>query len=192
MHAKFTLFQNFADSGLQNDPFFLVSRIRACHWKHTPFFAKMGTSMVYVLVRSRRPGRRVITRTSGGQDHRLHLATLGLNELTKCRPFAWCEMITQLVCYLLPISLCSAEMPVFHMFLCVMKWCVFLSLLVVFFAKRRQFSSIHLRITCYYRPSIYRGHQTTIHTAQQTTVKRIHLRTDFAFTIDIPYLALMG
>ena len=34
-------------------PFFLVSRIRASHWKNTPFFAKMGTSVVYVLVGSR-------------------------------------------------------------------------------------------------------------------------------------------
>ena len=45
-------FQNFADSCLQNDPFFLISRIRASHWKNTPFFAKMGRSVVYVLVGS--------------------------------------------------------------------------------------------------------------------------------------------
>ena len=47
---NFTLFQNFADSCLQNDPFFLISRIRASHWKKSPFFAKMGKSVVYVLV----------------------------------------------------------------------------------------------------------------------------------------------
>ena len=33
---------------LQNDPFFLISRICASQWKNTPFFAKMGTSVVYV------------------------------------------------------------------------------------------------------------------------------------------------
>ena len=33
-------------------PFFLISRIRASYWKNTPFFAKMGTSEAYVLVRS--------------------------------------------------------------------------------------------------------------------------------------------
>ena len=49
---NFTLFQKFADSCLKNDPFFLISRTRASHWKNTPFFAKMGTSVVYVLVGS--------------------------------------------------------------------------------------------------------------------------------------------
>ena len=29
--------QNFANSCLKNDPFFLISRIRAFHWKHTSF-----------------------------------------------------------------------------------------------------------------------------------------------------------
>ena len=37
-------------------PLFLVSRIRASHWKNTPFFAKMGRSVVYVLLGSRRAG----------------------------------------------------------------------------------------------------------------------------------------
>ena len=37
-------------------PFFLVSWIRPSHWKNTPFFAKMGTSVVYVLVGSRGAG----------------------------------------------------------------------------------------------------------------------------------------
>ena len=46
---NFTLFQNFADSCLQNEPCFLISRIRASHWKNTPLFAKMGTSVVYVF-----------------------------------------------------------------------------------------------------------------------------------------------
>ena len=32
-----TIFQNFADPCLQNDPFFLISRIRATHWKNAPF-----------------------------------------------------------------------------------------------------------------------------------------------------------
>ena len=48
--CQFTLFQNFADSCLQNDPFFLISRIRASPWKNTPFFAKMGTSIRSALV----------------------------------------------------------------------------------------------------------------------------------------------
>ena len=46
---SFTLFQNFANSRLPDDPFFLISRIRASHWKNTPLFAKKGTSVVYVL-----------------------------------------------------------------------------------------------------------------------------------------------
>ena len=37
---------------MKNDPFLLISRIRASHWKTTPFVAKMGTSMVYALVGS--------------------------------------------------------------------------------------------------------------------------------------------
>ena len=36
-------------------PFF-ISRIRASHWKY-PLFAKMGTSVVYVLVGSGRAGK---------------------------------------------------------------------------------------------------------------------------------------
>ena len=36
---NFTLFQHFADSCLQNDPFFLISRIRASHWK-IPLFSR--------------------------------------------------------------------------------------------------------------------------------------------------------
>ena len=43
-------FRNSPNSCLQNDPFFLISRIRASHWKNTPFFAKMDRSVVYVLV----------------------------------------------------------------------------------------------------------------------------------------------
>ena len=39
---NFTIFQNFADSCLQNDPFFLISRTRASHWKNTPFFRENG------------------------------------------------------------------------------------------------------------------------------------------------------
>ena len=48
----FTLFQNFADLCLKYYPFFLISRIRAYLWKITPFFAKVGTSVVYVLSES--------------------------------------------------------------------------------------------------------------------------------------------
>ena len=44
---NFTLFHNFADPCLQNEPLFLISRP---HWKNTPLFAKMGISVVYVLV----------------------------------------------------------------------------------------------------------------------------------------------
>ena len=48
----FTLFQNFADLCLKYYPFFLIWRIRAYLWKITPFFAKVGTSVVYVLIES--------------------------------------------------------------------------------------------------------------------------------------------
>ena len=37
---NFTLFQNFAGSCLQNDSFFLISRIRASHRKNIPFSRK--------------------------------------------------------------------------------------------------------------------------------------------------------
>ena len=37
---NFTLVQTFVDSCLQNDPFFLISRIRASRWKNTPFWRK--------------------------------------------------------------------------------------------------------------------------------------------------------
>ena len=43
----------------KNGPFFLISRIRASHWKNSPFFAKMGTSAVYVLVGSGGDGERI-------------------------------------------------------------------------------------------------------------------------------------
>ena len=43
-------FRNFADLCLKNHPFSLISRIRAYLWKITPFFAKVGTSVIYVLV----------------------------------------------------------------------------------------------------------------------------------------------
>ena len=43
----FTLFRNFADLCLKNYPFLLISRIRTDRWKITPFFAKVGTSVVY-------------------------------------------------------------------------------------------------------------------------------------------------
>ena len=46
----FTLFQNFADLWLKNYPLLLISRIHAYLWKITPFFAKVGTSVVYVLI----------------------------------------------------------------------------------------------------------------------------------------------
>ena len=49
--------------------FFLISRIRASHWKNTPFFAKMGTSVVYILVGGRGRGhgwRRWIGGGGGG------------------------------------------------------------------------------------------------------------------------------
>ena len=36
---NFTLLQTFADSYLQNDPLFLILRIRAPNWKNAPFFA---------------------------------------------------------------------------------------------------------------------------------------------------------
>ena len=36
--SNVTLFHNFADSSLQNGPFFLISRIRASHWKISGFF----------------------------------------------------------------------------------------------------------------------------------------------------------
>ena len=49
---NFTLFQNFADACLKNDPFYLISKIRASHCKNTPFLAKMDTRMVYALVGS--------------------------------------------------------------------------------------------------------------------------------------------
>ena len=52
----FTLFQNFADLCLKNYPFFLIARIRAYLWKITPFLAKVGTSVVYVLIGSRGVG----------------------------------------------------------------------------------------------------------------------------------------
>ena len=48
----FTPFQSFADLRLKNYPFFLISRIRAYLWKIAPFFTKVGTSMVYLLIRS--------------------------------------------------------------------------------------------------------------------------------------------
>ena len=41
---NFTLFQNFADSCLQNDPLFVISRVRAPLKK-----SKMGTNVVYVF-----------------------------------------------------------------------------------------------------------------------------------------------
>ena len=47
---NFTLFQNFADSCLQNDSFFLDFANSPFPLKKYPFFAKMGTSVVYVLV----------------------------------------------------------------------------------------------------------------------------------------------
>ena len=50
-----------------NNPFFLISRIRVSHWKNTPFFAKMGTGVVYVLVGSGGPGT-AITRHEPGDD----------------------------------------------------------------------------------------------------------------------------
>ena len=49
---NFTLFPNFASSCLENDTFFFISRIRVSHWKKCPFFAKMGTSKIYALLRS--------------------------------------------------------------------------------------------------------------------------------------------
>ena len=36
------IFKYFVDSCLQNDPFSLISRIRALHWKNTPFFREDG------------------------------------------------------------------------------------------------------------------------------------------------------
>ena len=48
----FTLFQNFAELCLKNYPFFLMSPIRAYLWKITPFFAKVCTNVVYVLIGS--------------------------------------------------------------------------------------------------------------------------------------------
>ena len=46
----FTLFQNFPNLCLKNHPFFLNPRIRAYLRKNTPLFAKVGTSVVYVLI----------------------------------------------------------------------------------------------------------------------------------------------
>ena len=48
----FILFKNFADLNLTNYHFFLISRICAYLGKNTPFFAKVGTSVVYVLIGS--------------------------------------------------------------------------------------------------------------------------------------------
>ena len=66
--CKIHPFQNFAGSCLQNDPF---SWFRASHWRNTPFFAKMGTSVVYVLVGIGRAARAVCT-PSMRSDNFLH------------------------------------------------------------------------------------------------------------------------
>ena len=43
-------FSTFADLCLKNYLFFLISRIRDYLWKFTPFFAEVGSSVVYVLI----------------------------------------------------------------------------------------------------------------------------------------------
>ena len=53
MHAKFYPFFKISRThACKMTPFFLISRIRASHWKNTLFFAKMDRSVVYVLVGS--------------------------------------------------------------------------------------------------------------------------------------------
>ena len=46
------LFQHFADFCPKNDPFFLISGIRASYWKKLPFTRKWARTCVYALVGS--------------------------------------------------------------------------------------------------------------------------------------------
>ena len=51
IHAKrFPLFKISPSYAWKTYPLFLISRIRAYLWKITPFFAKVGTRVVYVLI----------------------------------------------------------------------------------------------------------------------------------------------